>query len=107
MKAKTKRLLKKTLYVGTYFALICLTILIGNAVFAILVSTLFGLLLVGMLYRDYRLGHADHKEKKAIHKQMQVDKQRYYPKGRNFADATLLEYEKEKVEKEKKRLAHK
>lgn len=57
-----------------------------------------------MLYRDYRLGHAGPKEKKSILKQMQSDNRRYYRKGRNFADATYLEYEKEKAEKEKKRL---
>jgi hypothetical protein len=100
MKTKTKRLLKKTGYIGTYFALVCLTILIGNTVFAITISSLFGILLVGMLYRDYRLGHSDRKEKKAILKQMQSDNRRYYRKGRNFADATYLEYEKEKAEKQ-------
>ncbi len=94
MKTKTKRLLKKAGYITIYIFLITQLILIGNLMATIALSTLFTALLIGLFYRDYRLEHADLKEKNEMLKQMQSDNRRYYRKGRDFADSTRLEYER-------------
>ena len=52
-----------------------------------------------MFYRDYRYKHANYQEKMEMIKQMISDNRRYYPKGKDVADSTFLEYEQEKLKK--------
>jgi hypothetical protein len=105
MKTKTKRLLKKALYISAYLTIVYLTTLMNNLIATVAFSGFLTVLLVGFLCREYRYEHANHKQQKQMLKQMQINNaSKYYPKGRNFADSTYLEYQKQKAEEEKKHL---